>query len=161
VAVKWWIVIGVGALAIAGIILWRATNRQHPGESRPTADPRRVAEPPAGGSVGERPQLAGPDAAPVAAPFAEERRDPGFADPHEEEARARAEAAIGDRPVRIERVECRSARCEIVIAGGEGFDEALAAMQDERGFYGWAREMMVTGLTRDVRETRVTVVLTF
>jgi hypothetical protein len=108
--------------------------------------------------------LPGKPEPPGAAPFAEERRDPGFADAHEEEARSRAEAAIEGRAVRIERVECRSSRCQVVIAGpNEAFDETLAAMGDERGFHGWAREMLVTGLSRDVlrSEARATVVLVF
>jgi hypothetical protein len=167
------ILLGLGALAIAGIVSWwafrggsqQSQQQQEPANRRQATGDRQRPESGGPGPKGERPVLPGGEVErPGEAPFVEERRDPAFAEAHEEEARSRAEAAIEGRAVRIERVECRSSRCQVVIAGpNEAFDEAIAAMSDERGFYGWAREMLVTGLSRDVlrSEARATVVLVF
>ncbi len=113
----------------------------------------------------DRPSLGGGEVPPPAAPpFASEPRDPARAASREQEIRSRVDRLIGELgagAVRIERVECRT-RCELVVAGEQDrFEQVIAAFQDERGFYGWAREMMVRDVQREAGQGRATVVLAF
>ncbi len=64
--------------------------------------------------------------------------------------------------VRLDGVDCRSRRCQLVVAGAAAaLDRVLAAFQDDRGFYGWAREMMLQDLRREGGRASVTVLLAF
>ncbi len=115
----------------------------------------------------DRPSLGGGEVPPPAAPpFASEPRDPARASSREQEIRTRVDRVIGELGaagvVRLESVDCRTHRCQLVVAGdGAAFDQVLAAFQDDRGFLGWARELMLQDLQRDGAHARVTVQLDF
>jgi hypothetical protein len=154
---RWLIAVIAGA--VVAVIVWvMARDRGDPGR---TGQPATGNRQPAMGSrnsgdgsdVGrQRPVLPGGDS------FEGEPRVAGWADAHEREIRARV-AKLG---VDVDQVECRTRRCQLVVSGeGAGFDDGLAAMQDDRGFYGWAREMMVGNLRTDGARRSATVTLVF
>jgi len=122
---------------------------------------------PGSGPPRPRPALPGDDAAPAEPPFAGEPRTPDWADAHEDEIRSRFDAmvqAIGaPRELRLERLDCRSWRCELDVAADRAapFDDLIARFQDERGFYGWAHQLLLRDLRRDGEQARVTAVLWF
>ena len=105
----------------------------------------------------------------VAQAFAAEERDARWAAAQEEEVRRRAAAAIGgdgggEGAVRPGAIECRARTCRVALAsdGADDLARALDQLGDERGFYGFAAEMLVTPTrTEEEGVTAVEVYLRF
>jgi hypothetical protein len=62
--------------------------------------------------------------------------------------------------VDVTAIECRSRRCQLTIAGADAgrFQALVEALQDDRGFYGDAEQIMLGGMTEQDgrRELRAT-----
>ncbi|HUH03859.1 MAG TPA: hypothetical protein VML75_17810 [Kofleriaceae bacterium] len=150
------------------VVLWSrgSSNEETPPESATPAAPDRAAV----GStpIGrERPALVPSESAPVApaGPFTAEPVDQAFSAQYTALVQTTVEQAIADaraKGVRLDRLECRSQRCQLTLEG-PGLMEVLARLEDERGFEGKARELALHDLVNgdDGQPRQVSMTLTF
>lgn len=119
--------------------------------------------------VRQRPVLEVRDGGAAAVPFAEETPDPAWADPQEADVGRIARTALvngklGDA-ADISKVDCRQTRCkfDVIARDPARLPDVLAVLEDDRGFYGVAKEMAVTSMDRNDAgvPVRMTIVLTF
>ncbi len=104
-----------------------------------------------------------------ALPFADETPDPAWADPQEADVGRIARTALvngklGDA-ADVSKVDCRQTRCrfDVIARDPARLPDVLAVLEDDRGFYGVAKEMAVTSMERNDAgvPVRMTIVLTF
>lgn len=78
----------------------------------------------------------------AAAAFAAEPRDPSWAAPTEAELRRRFRDIRG---AKLEDMECRARRCQLVITGSEGdVGQTIADLESHRGLHGFAANVLLT-----------------
>jgi hypothetical protein len=153
----------------AAVVLWsRGSDEAAPPDSATPATPDTSARIAGSTPIGrERPAVVVPESAPptVEGAFAGEPVDRDFAGRKTALVRTTVEGAIADAGafgVHLDRVECRSQRCQLTLEG-PGLMEVLARLEDERGFYGKARELALHDLVNgnDGQPHQVTMTLTF
>lgn len=162
-------VIAAGVLALILVTSQKSNgSRREPAEARAGVEPGGASP---GGSASpgsraragqlsrapsssprERPELkvAGPTADPG---FAIEERDQSWAPEKEREIRDRVDSLLEQirgsdaDAVSVARVECKSERCRLRIAGGDSkrFMQFVEALQGSDGFYGQASQLMLHG----------------
>ncbi len=125
------------------------------------------------GSAAQRPrpmlEVRDGGAAVPAVAFADEKADPAWAGPQAAEVtRVARKALAGDElqsVAELSRVDCRDTRCRFDVAARDParLPDILAVLEDDRGFYGVAKELSVVAMERNAagQPVRMTIVLTF
>lgn len=132
-----------------------------------TGDPAAPESAPPVTTERQRPELTPAPPEPQA-PFADEPRDQDWAPAKEVVVTTKVDELLRQvrgadaEAVDVTAIECRSRRCQLTIAGSDaGKLQALVeALQDDRGFYGDAEQIMLGGLSEEDgrRELRATLV---
>jgi hypothetical protein len=99
-------------------------------------------------------------------PFADEPRDQDWAPAKEAVVSTKVDALLREvrgsdaAAVDVTAIECRSRRCRLTIAGSDAgkLQVLIEALQDDRGFYGDAQQIMLGGMSEEDgrRELRAT-----
>ena len=102
-------------------------------------------------------------------PFADEAPDPAWADSQEAAVgriarKALVNGKLGDA-ADVSKVDCRATRCRFDVTARDParLPDVLAVLEDDRGFYGVAKELAVVAMDRNDAglPVRMTIVLTF
>jgi hypothetical protein len=151
---------GIGAVALTAVLIValrgggddKAAANSAPEKLAKTDDqgtsPVRMKAPnTAGRTTPNRPKPRVETASPLSASFEGQERDESWANENEREIGQRIETLLEKYrdTVSVPRAECRQNVCRVAITGTDElhFRQFVESLQDERGFYGYADQLML------------------